>query len=142
MSKVPYARGFATLEQETGPLEVPVQGRLPAWLSGTLVRNGPAKFEVGTQAYRHWFDGLAMLHAFVFQNGRVAYTNRFLESQSFLEAKARGKISRGEFGTMPHRSLFGRIIDIVSPRRTDNASVSVTMLADRYVALTEAPVPI
>jgi carotenoid cleavage dioxygenase-like enzyme len=119
-----------------------VQGRIPAWLSGTLVRNGPAKFEVGTQGYKHWFDGLAMLHTFAFQGSHVSYANRFLESQSFLEAREQGKISRGEFGTDPCRSLFGRVKAIFAPRTTDNATVSIHMLAQQYVALTEVPLPI
>lgn len=142
MNSPPYRLGFSTLEQEMHLQEVSVQGHLPTWLRGTLVRNGPAKFEVGTQGYRHWFDGLAMLHAFAFQGGRVSYTNRFLESQSFLEARARGRISRGEFGTAPRRSLFGRVMAVFSSRTTDNAAVSINMLADHYVALTEAPLPL
>jgi carotenoid cleavage dioxygenase-like enzyme len=32
---------------------LPVQGWLPGWLSGTLVRNTPAQYEVGAQRYRH-----------------------------------------------------------------------------------------
>jgi carotenoid cleavage dioxygenase-like enzyme len=52
-----YGIGFSTLEQETSLQQVPVQGRIPAWLSGTLVRKGPAKFEVGKQRYNHWFVG-------------------------------------------------------------------------------------
>jgi carotenoid cleavage dioxygenase-like enzyme len=142
MDGPPYGIGFSTLEQETCLQHVPVQGCIPAWLSGTLVRNGPARFEVGQQRYQHWFDGLAMLHAFAFQGGRVSYANRFLESQSYLEARKQGKISRGEFGTDPCRSLFGRVMAIFSPRTTDNAAVSINMLANRYVALTEAPLPI
>jgi carotenoid cleavage dioxygenase-like enzyme len=27
--------------------DLPVRGEIPAWLTGTLVRNGPAQFEVG-----------------------------------------------------------------------------------------------
>ena len=53
MTSPPYRFGFSTLDQEVCLQDVPVQGRLPAWLRGTLVRNGPAKFEVGPQGYRH-----------------------------------------------------------------------------------------
>ena len=137
-----YHLGFSSLEQEIRLPQVPVQGHIPAWLTGTLVRNGPGKYEVGEQRYKHWFDGLAMLHAFAFQGGHVSYANRFLQSQSCLEAGENGKISRGEFGTDPCRSLFGRVMAIFFPRTTDNAAVSINMLADRYVALTEAPPPI
>jgi beta,beta-carotene 9',10'-dioxygenase len=36
-----------------------------------LLRTGPAKFEVGKTSYRHWFDGLAMLHRFAFADRRI-----------------------------------------------------------------------
>ena len=42
------------------------QGQLPDWLEGSLIRNGPGTFRVGERRYRHWFDGLAMLHRFSF----------------------------------------------------------------------------
>ncbi|TIM18977.1 MAG: carotenoid oxygenase family protein, partial [Mesorhizobium sp.] len=81
-----YALGFTTLEQEVDQLPLQVEGELPAWLTGRLLRTGPAKFEVGRQAYTHWFDGLAMLHAFDFSDGAVRYSNRFIRSQSYCEA--------------------------------------------------------
>src|SRR5271163_2418896 len=48
------------LETELTKLEV--DGSLPAWLCGKLVRNGPALFEAGDTKLRHWFDGYGMLH--------------------------------------------------------------------------------
>ncbi|MEU2025800.1 carotenoid oxygenase family protein [Streptomyces sp. NPDC016469] len=39
--------------------ELSVTGSLPDWLSGTLLRNGPACFEAGALAFQHWFDGQA-----------------------------------------------------------------------------------
>ncbi|MGH7232947.1 MAG: carotenoid oxygenase family protein [Nitrospiraceae bacterium] len=143
MTSIPrYQIGFSTLEQEVHLDQVPVTGHIPAWLQGTLVRNGPAKFEIGRRRYRHWFDGLAMLHKFSFRGQHVNYSNRFLRSRSFQEATASDKISRSEFATDPCRSLFGRVLSIFFPRFTDNACVNVTMLASRYVALTETPLPI
>jgi carotenoid cleavage dioxygenase-like enzyme len=58
--------GFTSLEDEITDNQLSVMGEIPSWLTGTLVRNGPAKFEVGNQNYRHWFDGLGMLHRFSF----------------------------------------------------------------------------
>jgi carotenoid cleavage dioxygenase-like enzyme len=39
--------GFTTLENEVGLDGLLVSGKIPSWLSGTLIRNGPAMFEVG-----------------------------------------------------------------------------------------------
>ncbi len=71
MSQSPYHLGFTTLTAETNVAELPVRGAIPEWLTGSLVRTGPARFEVGKTHYNHWFDGLAMLHRFGFVAGRV-----------------------------------------------------------------------
>jgi carotenoid cleavage dioxygenase-like enzyme len=142
MAAPAYALGFTTLDREIALDSIPVRGVLPAWLSGTLVRVAPAKFEVGNRPYRHWFDGLAMLHRFGIGGGRVSYANAFVRSRSFVEAQANGRITRGEFATDPCNSLFGRIRATFFPRRTDNTNVNVARWADGYVALTESPLPI
>ncbi len=60
-----YTIGFASLDDETDVAELPVRGELPGWHAGTLVRNGPALYDVdGDKAFRHWYDGQAMLHRF------------------------------------------------------------------------------
>ena len=107
--------GFSTLEQETVLDELALSGELPAWLHGSLLRTGPAKFEVGGQHMRHWFDGLAMLHRFTIADGRVSYGNRFLESRSYRAAREHGRIVYGEFATDPCRSLFKRVQTLFSP---------------------------
>ena len=142
MGNPAYAVGFETLAREIALDDIPVRGALPPLLSGTLVRVAPSKFEVGPDRYRHWFDGLAMLHRFGFGGGRVSYASAFLKSKSFDEAQAQGRISRPEFATDPCRSIFGRICSTFFPRRTDNANVNVARWGERYVALTETPLPI
>jgi carotenoid cleavage dioxygenase-like enzyme len=137
-----YRRGFESLDREIHEPELPVEGDLPDWLSGTLIRNGPAQFEVGDQDYNHWFDGHAMLHAFRMEGGTVSYRNRFLETQSRTEALAEGEIVRSEFATDPCMSIFGRVMSVFNPKPTDNASINVTQMDDAYVALTETPIPV
>src|ERR1051326_5301096 len=101
--------GFTTLQEEGTIDELPVRGELPPWLGGSLLRTGPAKFEVGAQAMRHWFDGLAMLHRFTIDGGRVSYGNRYLHSRSYRSAHEQGRMVYGEFATDPCRSLFKRV---------------------------------
>ena len=122
----------ATLVRARWPrVSLPIEGALPSWLTGSLIRTGPAKFEVGEQSYQHWFDGLAMLHCFSLQNGGVTYSNRFLHSQSYREAMDSGRIARGEFMTDPCRTLFGRVMSFFNPKLTDNGCVNVSVLAGR-----------
>jgi beta,beta-carotene 9',10'-dioxygenase len=136
--------GFATLEEETNAAELPLRGELPSWLQGSLLRTGPAKFEVGEQPLSHWFDGLAMLHRFTIAGGRAAYGNRFLESRAYRAAREHGRLVYGEFATDPCRSLFKRVQTLFSPGSalTDNANVNVARLGERFVAMTETPLPV
>jgi beta,beta-carotene 9',10'-dioxygenase len=137
-----YRKGFDSLNEEIDLARLPVQGQLPTWLSGMLVRTGPARFEVGEQNYRHWFDGLAMLHCFSFRDGDVAYRNRFLHSQAYEAAKKEGKITYSEFATDPCRSIFKRVTSIFDPHITDNANINVSRIAGHFVSMTETPLPI
>src|SRR4051812_24579024 len=101
--------GFSTLERETEVEELEVTGEIPAWLGGSLLRTGPARFEVGERRMRHWFDGLAMLHRFTIQDGCVSYANRYLQSRAYRAASDQGRIAYSEFATDPCRSLFKRV---------------------------------
>lgn len=134
--------GFGTTKKERVIDQLPVQGQIPAWLHGTLVRNGPGTFQVGRERYRHWFDGLAMLHRFTFDQGQVSYANRFLDCQAYREAQATGTICYSEFATDPQRSLLGRAGAVLRPKITDSAKVSVARLAGRHMALAETPIQV
>lgn len=122
--------------------DVAVRGIVPDWLEGTLLRNGPGTFQVGERRYRHWFDGLAMLHRFTLQGGRVSYANRFLETKAYSAARDDGRIAYPEFATDPCRSLFARAMAVFDPQVTDSAKVNITRLAERYLALAETPVQV
>jgi beta,beta-carotene 9',10'-dioxygenase len=136
--------GFSTLEEEVSVSELPVSGTLPPWLQGSLLRTGPAKFEVAEQRLSHWFDGLAMLHRFTIADGHASYGNRFLESRAYRAAREQGRLVYGEFATDPCRSLFKRVQTLFSPGSvlTDNANVNVARLGERFVAMTETPLAV
>jgi carotenoid cleavage dioxygenase-like enzyme len=137
-----YAAGFAGLDSEVSVDRLPIQGSFPEWLSGTLLRTGPAKYDLGRQTVSHWFDGLAMLHRFSFADGQVSYANKFLHSKTFRGAQEEGRLTRGGFATDPCGSLFQRVMALFSSERPDNCNVSVNALAHRAVALTETRMPI
>ncbi len=115
---------------------------IPEWLTGALVRTGPARFEVGHTEYNHWFDGLAMLHKFAFDSGRVSYANRYLGSRAYNEAIAKGTIALGEFATNPRETFFQRITSWFYPKVTDNGCVNIAEMGDTVVALTETRLPV
>ena len=137
-----YRVGLRTLEEETAVDALALRGELPAWLRGSLVRVTPAMLDVGGAPVGHWFDGLAMLHAFGFRDGQVSYANRFLRSREFGHVREHGEFRGRTFGTDPCRSLFRRVTALFSPHITDNCNVNVTELGDRWIAMTEAPIAI
>lgn len=137
-----YHIGFTTLKNEVRIEHLPISGKMPPWLSGTLIRNGPAKFEVVTQSFRYWFDGLSMLHCFTCKDGVISYANKYLQSRDYRESMAQGRIAMRTFATDPCRSLFQRIFSLFFPNISDNANVNVMRIADHSIAMTETLLPI
>jgi beta,beta-carotene 9',10'-dioxygenase len=139
-----FAAGFRDLEQTVENQTLPAKGAIPVWLDGHFLRNGPAIFEVGGRRYNHWFDGLAMLHRFGFNNGVVSYTNRFLDSRNYRGVKAKGRMVYDQFSTNPDRGFFTKLIDTLdfSLQLGDNNLVSFGKFAGDLVALGETPTPI
>ena len=56
-------------------------GSVPVWLRGSLYRNGPALYPNISDP--HWFDGLALLQAFHFNDGEVTYDAAFVGSLEY-----------------------------------------------------------
>ena len=141
-AKQDLTAGFDSLDRETRVDRLPLEGRLPDWLNGSLVRTGPAKWEVGDRTMRHWFDGFAMLHRFGISDGEVSYANRFLQTKAYRAAEEKGEIVYSEFATDPCRSLFARVFSMFSPKISDNANVNLVKLGERYISMTETPIPV
>ena len=83
-----FAKGFDSVAETPEFVEAVVEGKIPAWLQGSLYRVGPGKFDIKGDAnnpivtFRHWFDGLSLLHEFRIQPaGRVQYRSRFLSKE-------------------------------------------------------------
>jgi beta-carotene 15,15'-monooxygenase len=139
--------GFHSLREETAA-SLPVRGDLPAWLRGSLIRNGPGAFSFPDGSdVDHWFDGLAMLSRFTFDPGDAAgsvtggdgdavhYRNRFLRSDAY-EAATSGEFEGG-FAT-GETTLRSRLATFLA-EPYDNANIVAERVGDAYVALTESP---
>lgn len=137
-----YRAGFVSAGSESPPQRLPVTGALPPWLAGTLLRTGPALFDIGGASMRHWFDGLAMLHRFSFSGDEVEYQSRFLGSRAYRAAQEGGRIAYKEFATDPCRTAFKRVSSMFSPELTDNGAVNIARLGNEFVAMTETPLPV
>src|SRR5436190_1603370 len=133
--------GLTNLDDEITVDELELEGELPPWLAGSLLRTGPARWDLSKQTVNHWFDGLAMLHRFTIDGGSVSYANRFLRTKAFAGAKD-GRVGYREFATDPCRSAFQRVASLFDPGFTDNANVNVARLMGKWVALTETPMAV
>jgi len=134
-----YGPGFRTLTRELHDHRPTIEGEVPGWLSGTLVRNGPGRFDVGEDRVNHWFDGLAMLRRYAFDDGSLRYSNRFLRTEAYADAMD-GQLT-GQFGTDTRgwRRIVETVRSLGLPEPTDNANVHVAEIDGEHVALTEAP---
>ncbi|MCQ4332796.1 carotenoid oxygenase family protein [Natronomonas sp. F2-12] len=133
--------GFGSLGAEVSDRTLSVEGTVPGWLSGALIRNGPGKFEFGGRRVSHWFDGLALLRRYGFDDGIVTYTSRFLRTEAYRNATEGSGAKAGEFATDagPLRTALRWLRSFGPPEPTDNANVHVARFGDHCVALTEAP---
>jgi len=134
-----YELGFRSVDREFDDHSLPVEGTIPDWLSGRLLRNGPGRFEVGGERATHWFDGLAMLRRYDFADGAVRYTNRFLRTEAYDAATRGERTSEFAGGPGPIREALRWLRTLGPPEPTDNANVHVARFGDHYVAQTEAP---
>uniref|UniRef100_A0A8D3DS52 Beta-carotene oxygenase 2b n=1 Tax=Scophthalmus maximus TaxID=52904 RepID=A0A8D3DS52_SCOMX len=129
-----------SVEDTPNPINTNIIGRIPEWIEGSFLRNGPGKFEIGNNRFNHWFDGMALLHQFKISNSQVTYRSRFLSSDSYKANKECNRIAVSEFGTVtmpdPCKNFFQRFLSKFElPKSSDNANVSfVTYKGDYYVS--------
>ncbi len=79
----------APVESEDHFENMQVIGEVPKDLNGLYVRNGPNPFFPPDWRY-HAFDGDGMLHAVRFQNGKVSYRNRWVQTRALAQERAVG----------------------------------------------------
>lgn len=132
---------FQTVAETPQPVQAAVLGTIPAWINGSLLRNGPGQFEFGDDKYNHWFDGMALMHQFKIKNGSVTYMSKFLESDVYNVNKSQNRIVVSEFGTLassdPCKSLYDRFMSKFKIDSTDNCSVNYVLYKGDYYVSTE-----
>ncbi|MBX0302219.1 carotenoid oxygenase family protein [Haloarcula salinisoli] len=136
---VPHRCGFETQREEVTSERLPVEGDLPAWLTGRYVGNGPGQFEVGSRTLGHWFDPLAMVRGFAIDDG-VTYTNRFVRSRDYEFARERGQVRTQFPGTAPDRPVWTRVRQALTGVFPDNPVIGVARIDGALAAITESPV--
>lgn len=132
-------RGFHSGAREIDSTEMRVEGQLPSWLRGGLLLNGPALWDLPKGSYRHWFDGLAMLHRVQFDDAQVRYRSRFVCSEDYKQSVAAEAPAFSAFNTRDPESFIERLKHLNKPRVTDNPAVAMSRIGQRWFATTETP---
>ncbi|MYM67211.1 apocarotenoid-15,15'-oxygenase [Pseudoduganella sp. FT55W] len=101
LASLPLPSLAAALIESTGDQagQATVLGRMPADLNGIFYRNGPGRFELGGERYRHWFDGDGFAQRWQISDGKVSHTGRFVATQKFEEESKAGRFLYSAFGT-------------------------------------------
>lgn len=134
---------FQTVQETPQPIPAKIRGAVPKWIQGSLLRNGPGRFEFGNDKYNHWFDGMALMHNFHIENGSVTYMSKFLESDAYIKNKTENRIVCSEFGTLaapdPCMSVYDRMKSRFDFKKvsTDNCSVNYVIYKGDYYVSTE-----
>jgi all-trans-8'-apo-beta-carotenal 15,15'-oxygenase len=129
----PTLIGYKSAPERLETAALKIDGKWPAELAGTFYRNGPARHDVGTLRYRHWFDGDGMIQAFRMADGKVAHLGRMIETDKYKRERAAGRALERTFGTVTP--------DLPPPSSAaavNVANINVISHAGRLLALWEA----
>lgn len=122
----PYMIGnFGPVKKERTLENLQVIGDIPREVEGVYLRNGPNPL-YPPRPY-HWFDGDGMVHAFIFENGKVSYRNRFIETEGLVAERTAGM------------SLHGGLL--AGPPVKNVANTSLTFHHGKLMALWEGGAP-
>jgi carotenoid cleavage dioxygenase-like enzyme len=120
-----------------------VSGQIPDWVQGEFVRNVPGLKKGKSTEIKHWFDGLAKLHVFTINHGKITYKCKFLASDAYKKYQDTGEVDFIGFAqkAKPDSSLIMGSSDLKDPI-IQNANVNVFKINNQRVALTETPLPV
>ena len=132
----PYLQGnYAPLRMESDLNDLIVEGEIPQDLYGSYYRNGPDPQFPPMGGNYHWFGGDGMIHAFHFENGKVSYKNRWIQTSKWKQERKAGKSLVNLLNPMEPDPLW-------NPEGEDGtANTSIIFHGDRLLALEEGHPP-
>lgn len=132
-----WTLGVADVEADIAQAPmVRISGRSPAGLSGTLFRNGPAKFRRAGGSSGHWFDGDGLIRKFMIGDGRASLAARFVDTPKRRFETAIDSVVMPGFGT-----ARGARAVLSSPDDSNPANTALMMSGGELLALWEAGSP-
>lgn len=130
---------FSTTEERVDPVPAKLKGEWPDWLSGSFLRVGPGKYDLGDFTVNHWLDGMAILHKFQIEDGKVSFQSKYLKSDAYKKACLTQRPVFTEFGTQsypdPCKNIFSRMFSQFE--MTDNTSNNIFRIEDQMFVASE-----
>ncbi|MEO6571378.1 MAG: carotenoid oxygenase family protein [Ilumatobacteraceae bacterium] len=96
------AGNYSPVTDEITAFDLPVEGQIPAELSGRYLRNGPNPAEGVDHATHHWFLGDGMVHGIRLDQGRAEwYRNRYVGSAHIAQLRGHDDIAGPNWNGSP-----------------------------------------
>lgn len=90
---------FGPMGMECDAPDLIVEGEMPRDLSGVYFRNGPDPLHPPREGEEyHWFHGDGMIQRFEFNDGRVSWRNRWVQTRKYELERAAGESLFGVMG--------------------------------------------
>lgn len=126
-----------TLEQEH-IYQPKVKGKIPEGLKGTLYRNGPGRFDRGNVRKNNLLDGDGMIQAFCFEDGKVTYQNKYVQTEKLQEEERAGKLTNETWTTLAPGGFWK---NLGPPAIKSQAGISTVYKNGKLYAFDEVSAP-
>lgn len=115
LQKDAWAAAFTSQLQEFAYEITDIEGNIPAALKGsTLFRNGPSRFERGSQRVSHYLDGDGYLAKIAFSpEGKAYFSSKFIQTAEHqLEAATHSFHFRTTFGNPKGKTPLSHLLNL------------------------------
>mmetsp|Transcript_98127 Transcript_98127/g.247624 ORF Transcript_98127/g.247624 Transcript_98127/m.247624 type:complete len:683 (+) Transcript_98127:46-2094(+) len=128
---IDFGGWLQSAQEEVEAKNLRVEGKLPAWLRGSLVHAGPAKFEFGDDEFVDWVDGQAMLYRVRFLGeGKCEYRNQWLDTSNHRAHRTAGRIAVRETCSRPTLpNPLDRFMYMFEPPNNENGNLHISKFA-------------
>ncbi|ODM91951.1 Beta,beta-carotene 9',10'-oxygenase [Orchesella cincta] len=143
MAQLNFKKIFSNQDDMSQPENATILGNVPNWISGSYIRVGPGKFDIGDTTMTNFIDGYAILTKFDIRNGLVQYNKKFIQSDAYKKAIQTKQPVYPEFATKGNlessKSLLSRVMSAFSSSGiTDNDPINLYCIEGEIFASSES----
>ena len=131
---------FAPSRMEIHCPDADVEGEIPKAIDGTFFAASFNHLYPPKLPY-HWFEGDGMMNAFIFREGRVQWTNRFVRTERYKDMLQAGKSLYTGITSATVADMSSQEGYVEWRRRVQTANTNIISFADRLLIPWEAGLP-